>query len=74
MSQLCVPDSVGRLPLKIGTGFSSFTADLWRNWTIGYSPVVLQGVLPREQLQYWLLFVLLKKNVELADPVPSHVL
>lgn len=77
MSQLYAPHSAGRLPLKVGTGFSGFTADQWRNWTIGYSPVVLQGVLPREHLQYWLLFVkacsllctpcLLKKNVELAD-------
>lgn len=69
--------SVGRLPLKIGSGLSGFTADQWKNWTIQFSPVVLRGVLPAEHLQYWLLFVkacsllctrcLLKENVNLAD-------
>lgn len=76
MLQIHAPHSVGRIPLKIGSGFSGFTADQWRNWTLGFSPIVLRGVLPREHLQYWLLFVkgcnllcsrcLLKENVELA--------
>ena len=76
MLHLHAPHSAGRLPLKIGSGFAGFTADQWRNWTIGYSPIVLRQVLPREHLQYWLLFVkgcsilcsrcLLKEHVELA--------
>ena len=76
MSELHAPHSVGRLPLKIGTGFSGFTADQWKNWTVGYSAVVLRGVLPSEHLRYWLMFVkactllctrcLVKENVELA--------
>lgn len=77
MSHLYAPHSVGRLPLKIGTGFSGFTADQWRNWRVGFSAIVLRGVLPTEHLRYWLLFVkacslictrcLLKENVTLAD-------
>lgn len=77
MSQLLVPHSVGRLPLKIGSGFSGFSAEQWRNWTICFSTIVLRGILPREHLQYWLLFVkactllctrfLRKRNISLAD-------
>ena len=77
MLQLYAPHSVGRLPRKIGSGFSGFTADQWKNWTIQFSPVVLRGVLPAVHLQYWLLFVkactllctrcLLKENINLAD-------
>ena len=77
MSQMQAPYSIGRLPLKIGSGFSGFTADQWRNWTVSYSPIALRDVLPREHLQYWLLFVkacsllctryLKKGNIQLAD-------
>ena len=31
MSRLQAPYSIGRLPLEIGSGFSGFTADQWRN-------------------------------------------
>ena len=74
MSELLVPHSVDRLPLKIGSGFSGFSADQWRNWTICFSPIVLRGILPKH---YWLLFVkactllctrfLHKRNISLAD-------
>ena len=77
MSHLLAPHSVGRLPLKISSGFSGFSADQWRNWTVCYSPIALRGVLPSNHLQYWLLFVkatsllcsqyLKKSNIELAD-------
>ena len=77
MSHMQAPYSIGRLPLKIGSGFSGFTADQWRNWTISYSPIALHDVLHRDHLQYWLLFVkacnllstryLKKENILLAD-------
>ena len=77
MSHMQAPYSIGRLPLKIGSGFSGFTADQWRNWTISYSPIALRDVLHRDHLQYWLLFVkacnllstryLKKENILLAD-------
>jgi hypothetical protein len=77
MCSLHAPHSAGRLPIKILSGFSGFTADQWKNWTIYYSAVVLRGLLPNEHLQYWLLFVkackllcvpcLHYENLELAD-------
>ena len=47
MLHLHAPHSAGRLPLKFESGFAGFTTDQWRNWTIGYSPIVLLQVLPR---------------------------
>ena len=77
MSCLVAPHSVGRLPIKIASGFSGFTADQWKNWNICYSPIVLRDILPRIHLQYWLLFVkactmlckrcLRKSDVEVSD-------
>ena len=57
MSCLIAPHSVGRLPIKIASGFSGFTADQWKNWTVSYSSIVLRDILPSIHLQYWLLFV-----------------
>lgn len=51
------PKHVGRLPLKISSSFSGFTADQWKNWTIIFSPVVLKGIIPQEHLTCWLFFV-----------------
>ncbi len=51
------PADVGRLPSKIGSGFSGFTALQWRYWTVTYSPVILKGIIPNEHLQCWLLYV-----------------
>ena len=72
-----VPHTVGRLPRKIASGYCSFTADQWKNWTLIYSSVALKGILPAEDFQIWLLFVrvvflltrkyLRKTDLELAD-------
>ena len=43
--------------LELSSGFAGFTADQWKNWAVVNSPVVLQGIVPNEHLQYWLLFV-----------------
>lgn len=57
MSHFAAPHSVGRLPLKISSGFSGFTADQWNNWTVSYSAIALRDILPPHHLQYWFLFV-----------------
>ncbi len=57
VSQIQSPIDVGRLPLKIGSGFAGFTADQWLNWVVIYSPIALKGVLPPAHLPCWLLFV-----------------
>ena len=51
------PSDIGRIPHKISSGFSSFTADQWKNWTLIYSLVVLKTILPEEHYLCWLSFV-----------------
>ena len=51
------PLDIGRLPLKIGSGFSGFTASQWRYWVTVYSPIALKGILPNAYLNPWLLYV-----------------
>lgn len=52
-----VPNDVGRIPYKISSGFSSFTADQWRSWIVIYSPIVLKGILPHEHYEIWCIYV-----------------
>ena len=51
------PPKVGRLPRKVECGFSSFTADEWRNWIVLYSPYVLYNLLPKDHYTCWCYFV-----------------
>ena len=53
-----VPRDIGRIPSKIGSGFSGFTADQWRLWTLVYSVFCLQNVVPEEHLECWRVFVI----------------
>ena len=57
VSKIKSPYDVGRLPLKILSSFSAFTADQWRNWVTVYSVVSLKGILHPDHLRCWLLFV-----------------
>ena len=57
VSKFKTPQDVGRLPLKISSGFSGFTADQWRSWITIFSPVALKGILPLNHLRCWLLYV-----------------
>lgn len=50
------PGNIGRIPGKISSGFSGFTAKQLMVWTIMYSPVVLYGILPREHYEHWCVF------------------
>ena len=51
-----VPASVGRIPYKIGSNFSGFTADQWKNWVCIYSTLCLKELLPAEHYECWVLF------------------
>ncbi len=51
------PNDMGRMPLKIASGFAGFTAEQWKNWTIYFSLYALHGVLPRQHYQCWQFFV-----------------
>ena len=53
-----VPSDIGRIPIKIQSGFSSFISDQWKNWSIYFSIVVLHDVLEQEVLECWRHFVL----------------
>ena len=57
VSKIKTPRSVGRLPLKIASGFSGFTADQWKNWITVFSPVALKHILNSADYRCWLLFV-----------------
>ena len=51
------PNNIGRVPSKIASGFSGFTAEQWKNWTVYFSLYALNGILPRQHYQCWHLFV-----------------
>jgi len=57
VNSLTAPIDIGRIPSKIASSYSGFTADQWRNWTCIYSSVALKNVIPPADLRCWLLFV-----------------
>ena len=40
------PTDIGRTSQKISSGFSSFTAEQWRNWILVYSLCSIKGYVP----------------------------
>ena len=46
-----VPSDIGRLPHKIETGFSGFTADQFKNWIVSFSIPALYNILPRQHFE-----------------------
>lgn len=57
VSTIIVPKQVGRIPTKIGSSFSGFSADQWKNWTTIFSPVALKGIIPSSHLNCWLMYI-----------------
>ena len=57
VNSFVTPHDVGRIPSRIASGFSGFTADQWRNWTILYSLCSLKDYLPPIDYYCWQLFV-----------------
>lgn len=58
VDSVTTPHYVSRIPNKIESSFSGFTADQFKNWTNLYSLIVLRDILPSEDLHYWRYFVL----------------
>lgn len=52
-----IPSGIGRIPYKISSGFSLFTADQWKHWTLIYFLVALKDVLRENHFNCWKLFV-----------------
>ena len=57
IDQFITPADIGRIPHKVQSQFSSFTADQWKNWTLIYSIIVLKPILPEEHYLCWCVFV-----------------
>ena len=51
------PQKIGRIPSKIPTAFSGFTADQWKNWVCYYSAFELKGILRGKHYDAWMHFV-----------------
>ena len=58
INSVVVPTGIGRIPHKIRSGFSAFTADQWKNWVLYYSLLVLHDILNNDHLECWRHFVL----------------
>lgn len=77
VDNMVVPCDVGRIPSKIGSGFSGFKADQFKTWITLYSIPALKGILPDDHLECWRHFVLAcrifckqslsRTDIELAD-------
>ena len=82
VDSVCIPSTVGRIPRKIGSQFSSFTAEEWKNWIMIYSIICLRSLLPQEHLECWRHFVLachyvckrniLVRDIQVADAFLLH--
>ena len=76
IDSMTVPLEIGRIPLKIASGFSGFKADQFKNWITIYSIPALFQILPPEHLECWRHYVLVcrilckhcmsKSDIELA--------
>ena len=69
-----VPSGVGRIPCKIQTGFSSFTADQWKNWVIYFSLIALRDILSNDVLECWRHYVLACRALCTNQISPEKVL
>ena len=77
INSIRVPTAVGRIPNKIASGFCSFSADQWKNWTLIYSSTALKHVLPVEHYRILLKFlhatsilcrkIITQNDINLAD-------
>lgn len=66
------PNDLGRIPSKIASNFSGFTAEQWKNWTVFFSLYALKDILPARHYNCWHLFVkacyhLCRRRISLAD-------
>ena len=64
------PPKIGRIPRKIGSGFSSFTVEEWKNWTLIFSMYALKETLPSQHYSCWLIFV--KACTAICQLVVTH--
>ena len=58
VDRIRVPAGLGRIPTKIESGFSAFTANQFKNWVLYYSVLALRGILINADMECWKHFVL----------------
>ena len=75
------PNDVGRIPSgsKITSGFSGFTAEQWKNWTIFFSLFSLKGILPSQHYKCWqtyvkACFLLCRRSISETEVAEAHTL
>ncbi|OAD65662.1 hypothetical protein PHYBLDRAFT_175843 [Phycomyces blakesleeanus NRRL 1555(-)] len=78
VENMTLPPDYTMLRSKISKGFPFMKADEWKSWCLVYSPVVLQGVLPKQKFENWMFFVnacrfLTKPNVSEDDVQSAHI-
>ena len=56
--RIVAPQDIGRIPYKIQSLFSSFTADQFKNWVLHYSIIAMHGLLQQDDLECWRHLVL----------------
>ena len=59
VDRIVSPPDFGRIPNKIRSGFASFTADQYKNWTLYFSLLALRDILCGEHFECWRHFILL---------------
>ena len=57
LDKMLTPAFVGRIPYKISSQGSSFTADQWKNWVTIFSLYALRDILPPQDYDCMVLFV-----------------
>ena len=77
VDSVVVPSRLGRIPSKIASSFSGFTADQFKNWTNIFSLFALYDILPSTDFDCWKHFVLASRllnqdylssgDIQLAD-------
>ena len=70
ISAFKTPSSIGRLPLKVLSGYSSFTADQWKNWTLWFSLISIHDIIPTSDYDCWKIFV--SACTILSSPVVTY--
>ena len=68
-----VPADIGRIPLKIKSGFADLNADKLKNWVIYFSVFSLKDILNHDQMECWRLFVCACRILCQKKLLPSEI-
>lgn len=77
VDSLKVPSSVGRIPNKVESNFSSLTADQLRTWLHVYSIYATYGLVENVDLNIWRIFekacrLISGKSVKIGEAMQAH--